>query len=63
MKYQIYKAYTNTFDRELNSWDDVMEFIHRKANKLNFGFFRHWESDDATYFDCGPTTYIVKKVS
>lgn len=63
MKYEIYKAYTNTFDRALDSWDAVMEFVHRKANKMNFGFFRHWEIDGVIYFDCGPTTYAVKKVS
>jgi hypothetical protein len=59
-KFKVYKAYTNTFDREFDTWEEVLAFIERKAAKLNFGMFRSWEDNNSTYFDVGPTTYLVR---
>jgi hypothetical protein len=59
MPYIVYKAHTNTFDRKLPDWEAVMELIARKAQKFNYGIYRHWEEDGAHYFDCGPTVYKV----
>ena len=60
--YDVYKAHTNTFDRHLDDWSQVMELIKRKADKLNFGSFRRWEDEKGTYFDVGPTVYLVKNL-
>lgn len=62
MKYEIRKVYNNTYDRTLDSWDEVMAFVGRKANKMNYGIYRTWEIDGIKYFDCGPTVYSVKEI-
>lgn len=63
MAYIVYKAYTNTFDRELPSWEEVTKFVARKAHKYNYGICRQWEEDGAHYFDIGPTVYkVVQKI-
>ena len=59
MTYIVYKAYTNTFDRELPDWEAVMDLIAHKALEFNCGIYRHWKEDDVHYFDCGPTVYKV----
>ena len=58
-KYIVYKAFANTFDRELNSWEEVQAFVSRKAAKFNCGIYRYWETGGDHYFDCGPTVYRV----
>lgn len=59
--YTVYKAYTHTFDRQLDTWEEVMAFIARKANKFNYGRFRSWnDAEDEYFFDCGPITYLIK---
>lgn len=63
MTYEVRKAYNNTFDRVLGSWEDVMAFVARKATKMNYGIYRHWEIDGVAYFDCGPTVYKVERKS
>ena len=63
MKYEIYKAYGKTYDRTVDSWEAVMEFVVRKANKMNFGMYRTWELEGNTFFDCGPTVYVVKEIA
>lgn len=63
--FEIRKAYNNTFDRSLPSEAEVQAFIKRKANKLNFGMYRWWTDPtnaNVRYFDCGPTTYVVRKM-
>lgn len=62
MNYEIYKAYGGTYDRTLNSWDEVEAFVKRKAEKMNYGMYRFWEEDGVKYFDCGPTVYMVKEI-
>ena len=47
---------------EIDTMEDVMELVTRKATKYNFGMYRSWESDGVMYFDCGPTVYAVKKI-
>ena len=63
MQYEVRKAYTNTYDRTLNTMEEVMELVNRKANKYNFGMYRHWEQDGVLYFDCGPTVYTVHQIN
>lgn len=58
--YKVYKAYTNTYDRSFDTWEEVLAFIQRKAAKLNYGHYRWWEDQGATYFDVGPTVYYIK---
>ena len=60
--FKVMKAYSNTLDRYLPDNDALMEFIHRKANKLNHGLYRTWTVDDVTFFDVGPTVYKVMEV-
>ena len=58
--YTVYKAYNHTFDRQLETWEEVMAFIARKANKFNHGQFRSWNgAEDEYFFDCGPMTYLI----
>ena len=60
--FKVMKAYTNTLDRFLPNHDALMEFINRKALKLNYGMYRTWTVDNVMYFDCGPTVYKVVEV-
>lgn len=60
--YQVYKAYSNTFDRQFDTYEDLMAFVTRKAEKMNYGLYRHWEQNGDLYFDCGPTVYRVRVV-
>ena len=60
--YKVMKAYTDTLDRVLPDYNSVMEFVQRKATKLNCGMYRHWTVDGVMYFDCGPTVYKVTEV-
>ena len=58
-QYQVYKAYTNTYDRSFDTWEEVLAFIQRKAAKFNYGHYRWWEDNNTTFFDVGPTVYSV----
>ena len=58
-QYQVSKAYTNTYDRSFDTWEEVLAFIQRKAAKFNYGHYRWWEDQGATFFDVGPTVYSV----
>ena len=62
MAYEVRKAYTNTFDRCVASYEDLMAFVGRKASKYNCGIYRHWEADGVLYFDIGPTVYAVREI-
>lgn len=62
MKYEVCKAYKNTYVRTVDSWEEVMEFVRVEATENNYGMYRYWEMDGVTYFDCGPTVYTVKEV-
>ena len=57
--YTVYKAYSRTFDREYDTWEEVMAFIARKAGKFNYGHFRKWNIDNEYFFDCGPIVYLI----
>ena len=57
--YTVYKAYSRTFDREYDTWEEVMAFIARKAGKCNYGHFRKWNVDNEYFFDCGPIVYLI----
>lgn len=65
ISFEVRKAYNNTFDRSLPNEAEVQAFIARKANKLNFGMYRWWTDPtnaNVRYFDCGPTTYVVREM-
>lgn len=62
MKYEISKAYTDTFVCVVDTQEEVMKYVERKANKFNFGLYRYWTIEDVDYYDCGPTVYKVQKV-
>ena len=40
--------------------DEVQKYVGAAANKYNYGYFRYWELDGTTYYDCGPITYMVR---
>lgn len=54
----MFKVYRwNELVASFETWDDVMKFVGARALEDNYGIFRHWEMDGATYFDCGPDTF------
>ena len=61
--YKVMKAYSDTLDRYLPDHNALMEFVQRKATKLNYGMYRSWTVDNVIYFDCGPTVYKVMEVN
>ena len=60
--FKVMKAYSDTLDRYLPNYEELMAFVQRKATKLNYGMYRHWTVDNVMYFDCGPTVYKVMEV-
>ena len=55
--FKVYKW--DEFFMTIKTWQEVMRFVGKCACKDNYGIYRVWEMDGATYFDCGPITYRV----
>lgn len=59
----IWNAYTKNLVLVVESATAAESFCARQAKILNFGVYRKWVSGNATFYDCGPKTFMVKKGS
>ena len=57
----IWNVYTKNLALVVASAEEAENFCAKQAQTLNHGMYRYWEKDNATFYDCGPITYKVKK--
>ena len=61
--FTIWNVYTKNLVLVVESAEEAENFCIRQATQYNFGVYRTWVSGNATFYDCGPRTYKVKKGS
>ena len=61
--FTIWNAYTKNLALVVESAEEAENFCMRQATQYNSGVYRKWVSGNATFYDCGPKTYKVKKGS